>query len=136
MQQRAKQDSAPSADLQTARAAQRSGDHRVAVRNYESFLARNKRDHREFSAALYEAALSYEALGDTARAGQLYRLVRSSGGRYAGMAAKRLARMNALTTKRKKSKRKPKAKVGVEEERAAEPAAAPDNAADQPALKE
>ncbi len=120
--QRAEQRVAPSPDLQTARAAQRAGDHRIAVRRYETFLRRNNAKHREFSAALYETAVSYEALGDTTRASQLYKLVLRSGGRYAGMAAKRLDRMTALSNKRRKSKARPKLPAAMEEDSAAEPA--------------
>ncbi len=115
----AEQRQAPPASLRTARAARRAGDHRAAVRSYEDFL-RGNQGHSEFTAALFETAQSYEELGDLPRATQLYRLVARSGGRLAGMAAKRLDRMTALRRKAKKRKRPAKPAAAADERLEAE----------------
>ena len=80
--------------LQMARAARSAGDHRRAVRSYEVFLEGN-RGHQEFAAALFETAQSYEALGDSSRALQLYQLVVAQGGAWSGRARKRMDRIRS-----------------------------------------
>jgi len=69
--------------LDRARAAKRRGAHRVAVREYETYLKKSPTRTR-LNEVWFEAAQSYEALGDLRRARQLYRLVaRSRSGKSA-----------------------------------------------------
>ncbi len=115
--------------LLQARAARRAGNHRAAVQRYEQFLD-GYRGHADFQVALFEAAQSHEELGDVPRALQLYRLVVANGGRYAGMAAKRIDRLTSLRAKRARPKAKSPPPAAFDEaEQAAEPAAEPEQAA-------
>jgi len=69
--------------LGRARAARQRGSHRVAVREYETYLKKSPVRTR-LNEVWFEAAQSYEALGDLLRARQLYRLVaRSRSGKSA-----------------------------------------------------
>lgn len=75
--------------LGRARAARQRGAHRIAVREYETYLKRTP-GKSDLSSVWFEAAQSYEALGDLRRARQLYRLVARSKNNKAGVARSRL----------------------------------------------
>lgn len=80
------------ATLARARAARQSGDLRAAARAYDAFGRFG--GHRDYARAMFEAADTYEKLGDTPRAVQLYALVVRLGGPNAARAQ---ARINTLT---------------------------------------
>lgn len=77
--------------LDRARGARARGDHRTAVGLYEEYL----RDGggADLDRVRFEAAQSYEALGQTDRAVQLYRLVAQNGGAFADAARGRVEAM-------------------------------------------
>jgi hypothetical protein len=82
-----------STTLAQARAARSAGRLRDAARAYDDF-GRRFRQHGSFAQAMFEAAQTYEGLGDNTRAVQLYRLVVSAGGANAGAAQVRLNQLS------------------------------------------
>ena len=81
--------------LRQARAAKNRGDLRAAVGFYQSFF-NGHRNHPELPRALFEAAESYERLGETPRAIKLYKLLARGHSRYAGRAEMRLNTLKGL----------------------------------------
>ena len=108
--------------LVVARQAKTRGDHRRAVQAYEAFMTAvgslsdrrgNGADYQRLVRVWYEAALSYQSLGNHSRARVLLRRVAASRSPYASRARKSLA-----STRRKLSK---KAKSGVSDEKSVAP---------------
>ncbi len=84
---------AAQATLEAARTARDRGDLRTAAARYESFLSANP-GHPGLQGAMFETAQTYERLGDTGRARQLYRLVVGGGGALASQAQLRLTALD------------------------------------------
>lgn len=84
---------AAQATLEAARSARDRGDLRTAAARYESFLSANP-GHPGLQGAMFETAQTYERLGDTGRARQLYRLVVGGGGALASQAQVRLSALD------------------------------------------
>ena len=89
---------APASALDLARMARKVSQWRVAVRHYEDFIGQFP-NHAELPQALYETAETYELLGETGRAIELYRLVARNGG---GLGDRALKRIDALEGQRRK----------------------------------
>lgn len=82
-------------ELQAARAARSRGDHRSAVGAYTRYFERH-RGHNEFSRSLFEAAASYEALGDVGKALRMYGLIPASAGSWYTRAQARIGALRAV----------------------------------------
>jgi TolA-binding protein len=91
-------DSARTSPLELARMARKVHQWREAARRYEEFIDRFP-NHAELPAALFETAETYERLGETARAIELYRLVARNGG---GLGDRAQDRISELEGKRRK----------------------------------
>ena len=89
----ARNQTALSTVLKQARAARERGAHRVAVRAYETYLKRVS-GRPNLNAVWFEAAQSYESLGNLQRARQLYRLVAGSSSAEAAVAKRRLEQIS------------------------------------------
>ena len=83
--------------LSEARAARARGDHRAAVGAYAQYFQRHPRDG-QFSRGVFEAAASYEALGQMEQAIRMYGLVPSTAG---ALYVRARARIGALRTLRR-----------------------------------
>lgn len=82
-------------ELRQARAARQRGDHRTAVTAYSRYFDRHPR-HGEFNRSLFEAAASYEALGNISQAIRVYRLIQPSAGAWYTQAQTRLAALKSV----------------------------------------
>lgn len=80
--------------LSEARAARSQGDHRAAVSAYARYFQRHPRDG-QFSRGLFEAAASYEALGQLAQAIRMYGLIPSTAGQLYARARARIGALRA-----------------------------------------
>lgn len=87
------QAAAPPSALERARAARRAGNHRDAVRLYESWLSENQQAGG-LDRVWFETAQSYEAVGQVDRAIRFYRLAARNGGPFASQAQSRIAALS------------------------------------------
>ena len=95
---KAKAEAGVTSPLELARMARKVQQWREAARRYEEFIDRFP-NHAELPAALFETAETYERLGESARAIELYRLVARNGG---GLADRALDRISELEGRRRK----------------------------------
>ncbi|MEZ4464204.1 MAG: hypothetical protein R3F43_06725 [bacterium] len=116
------------APLREARAARQRGDHAAAVEAYQRYFSSYGGDD-QFAMSMIEAARSYESLGDTTRALQLYRLAAASDDpTVKSLARQRIAALESLKRKQAAPRAARPAAVDALEEAPAAPQPAEEQA--------